>query len=251
MSSSDEKGSKKKPEKNWSTFKMRALELPQLSSQGSQPGFSPILMDPSTDQTSFIPFAKGGKENPREEAENILRRAKEKASQLERDSYNKGFAQGEKDGFELGTKRAMKVIEHMETLLRAFSRLREELIREHEREILGLILAVVKKILHDQVALDEKVIREAVLQAVFIATDKSTISVRLNPEDCVSVEGLKADFFARVKELRTLKIVQDPSITRGGCFLETPCGSVDARIETQLECIRQSLEETFKQESHE
>jgi len=37
-------------------------------------------------------------------------------------------------------------------------------------------------------------------------------------------------------------VTSDPSITRGGCFLETPYGDVDARVETQLEKIYQSLE---------
>ena len=38
---------------------------------------------------------------------------------------------------------------------------------------------------------------------------------------------------------------KDESITRGGCFLETPCGDVDARVETQLEKVYQCLEAVF------
>jgi flagellar assembly protein FliH len=230
---------------------MKALGAPKVAPEKSKTDFSPTLADPRADHAAFIPFPKGGQRSLREEAEAILRKAQERASHLEIEGYEKGFAQGEKDGFELGTKKAMKVIEKMETLLRSFSQMREDIIRQHEREILALILSVLKKILHDQVVLDEKVIRETVLQALTVATDRSTVSVRLNPEDCVSVENLKADFFSRIKELRTLKIVQDPSIQKGGCFLETPCGNVDARLDTQLECIRQSLEETFEQGSHE
>ena len=187
----------------------------------------------------------------REEAEAILRKAEQRASHLEIEGYEKGFTQGEKDGLELGTRKAMKVIENMETLFRSFSQLREDIIQQHEKEILALVLSVLKKILHEQVVLDEKVIRETVLDALSIATDRSAVSIRLNPEDCISVENLKADFFSRIKELTTLKIIQDSSVKKGGCFLETPCGNVDARLETQLECIQQSLEETFEQGNRE
>jgi flagellar biosynthesis/type III secretory pathway protein FliH len=251
MSSFDRKGFKSKVGKTWSKLEMKALGAPKNAPESRKTDFSPALADPLADHAAFIPFPKGGQRSLREEAEAILRKAEERASHLEIEGYEKGFAQGEKDGSELGTKKAMKVIEKMETLLRSFSQMREDIIRQHEREILALILSVLKKILHDQVVLDEKVIRETVLQALTVATDRSTVSVRLNPEDCVSVENLKADFFSRIKELRTLKIVQDPSIQKGGCFLETPCGNVDARLDTQLECIRQSLEETFEQGSHE
>jgi flagellar assembly protein FliH len=242
MSSFDQKGFKSKVEKPWSKLEMKALGAPEARKTDFSPALADPLANPLADHAAFIPFPKGGQRSLREEAEAILRKAEERASHLEIEGYEKGFAQGEKDGFELGAKKATKVIEKMETLLRSFSQMREDIIRQHEREILALILSVLKKILHDQVVLDEKVIRE---------TDRSAVSVRLNPEDCVSVENLKADFFSRIKELRTLKIVQDPSIKKGGCFLETPCGNVDARLDTQLECIQQSLEETFEQGNHE
>ena len=251
MSSSDKKGFKTAVGKTWSKLEMRSLAAPEVAPEPRGADFSPALLDPIAGHSAFIPFPKGGQKCLREEAETILRKAEERASHLEIEAYEKGFAQGEKDGSELGTKRAMKVIENMETLLRSFSQMREDIIRQHEKEILALVLSVLKKILHEQVALDEKVIGETILQALSMATDRSAVSIRLNPEDCVSVENLKADFFSRIKELRTLKIVQDSSVKKGGCFLETPCGNVDARIDTQLECIRQSLEETFEQGNRE
>jgi flagellar assembly protein FliH len=226
---------------------MKALGAPEIVPEAGKVDFSPTLADPLADHSAFIPFPKGGQRSLREEAETILRKAEERASHREIEGYEKGFTQGEKDGFELGTKKAMKVIENLETLLRSFSQMRGDIIRQHEREILNLVISALNKILHDQVALDEKVIRETVLHALALATDRSTVSIRLNPEDCVSVENLKADFFSKIKELRTLKVVQDPSVKKGGCFLETPCGNVDARIDTQIECIQQSLDETFEQ----
>jgi flagellar assembly protein FliH len=246
MSSFDKIGLTQLAGKNWSKLEGKSSGPPEIAPGARKADFSPTLKNPSADP-AFIPFPKGGQRILREEAETILRNAQERASQLESEGYDKGFIQGEKDGFELGTRKAMKVVENMETLSRSFGQLREDIIRQHESEILALTVAVTKKILHDQVVLDEKVVRETVLEALSVATDRSAVCIRLNPEDCASVENLKADFFSRIKDLRTLKIVQDSSIKRGGCFLETPCGNVDARIDTQLECIQQSLRENFDQ----
>ena len=52
------------------------------------------------------------------EIEDILREAQEKASALEREAYEKGFAQGEKDGVELGQRKALKLLENIENLLK-------------------------------------------------------------------------------------------------------------------------------------
>jgi flagellar assembly protein FliH len=251
MSSSDKKGFRSKVEKPWSKLEMKSLAPPKAPPEAKATDFSSALVAPIADHSAFIPFPKGGQKSLREEAETILRKAEERASHREIEGYEKGFTQGEKDGFELGTKKAMKAVENMESLLRSFSQMREDIIRQHEKEILALVFSVLKKILHEQVVLDEKVIRETALQALSMATDRSAVSIRLNPEDCVSVENFRADFFSRIKELRTLKIVQDSSVKKGGCFLETPCGNVDARIDTQLECIQQSLEETFEQGNRE
>lgn len=251
MSSSDKKEFKSQTGRTWTKLEMKALGSPEAFPQARKADFSPATSDLPAERSAFIPFPKGGQRSLREEAERILRKAEERASHLEIEAYEKGFAQGEKDGFELGTKKAMKAIENMEVLLRSLSQMRGDIIRQQEREILNLIFSVLKKILHDQMVLDEKVIRETVLQALALATDRSAVSIRLNPEDCASVENLKPDFFSKIKEMRTLKVVQDPSIQKGGCLLETPCGNVDARIDTQLECIQQSLDETFEQGCHE
>ena len=74
---------------------------------------------------------------------------------------------------------------------------------------------------------------------------KSKIILRVNPEDFEYIERLRPEFFARFEELKSITATSDPSITRGGCFLETPYGDVDARVETQLERIYKSLEASF------
>ncbi len=83
------------------------------------------------------------------------------------------------------------------------------------------------------------------LSALKLAAEKSKTTLRVNPEDCDYVEELRPEFFAAVKELKALTVTSDPSITRGGCLLESPYGDVDARIETQLEKIHQCLEQAF------
>lgn len=188
-----------------------------------------------------------GKGNYRknEGPDDITEKARENAAMLEREAYEKGFAQGEKDGLELGTLKALKIVENMENLLDEIGRLRTDIVKRYEKDILGLICSVAEKVVHHQVGLNGATIRETVIKAIQLATEKRSILLKVNPEEFDYIDRLRPEFFQRFNELASMEIISNPSVKRGGCFLETPCGDVDARVETQLEMIRQRLEEAY------
>jgi len=233
----------------WARFEMESLESPSLSRETDKPDF--ISLEAGGEKKpDFIPLEHSGDNyKKRKEAEDIVKKAQEKGALLEREAYEKGFAQGEKDGLDLGEKKALKVVENIENFFTEMSNLRKEILKQYERQILELIFSIAKKIIHHQIGSDEKAIEDTVLKAVHLAVEKSKIALRVNPEDFDYVERLRPEFFAKFKELKSIVVTSDPSITRGGCFLETPYGDVDARIETELEMIYQCLEGVRKLET--
>jgi len=195
----------------------------------------------------FVPFGaatpppdKDVKEDP-----DILDKAQEKISLLEKEAYEKGFAQGERDGFDLGRRKAQKAIDRIEDLLNQLTRIKEEILRRYEEEILELVFEISKKITYLHVESDNRVLRETILNALQLAVEKSEIILKINPEDMDYVEQLRPELFSKFQGLKSIIVTPDPAIGRGGCFLETPYGAVDARIDTRLEKIHKCLEETF------
>jgi len=198
------------------------------------------------EDTNFIPLKETTDHyKKKKEIQDVLREAQEKASLLEREAYEKGFAQGEKDGFELGQRKALKLVENIQSVLRSMDNLRQEVLAHYEKEILELVFAIAQRVIHRDIRSDDKAVEGTVLSALALAAEKSKATLRVNPEDFDYVEELRPEFFTAVKELKALTITSDPSITRGGCLLESPYGDVDARIETQLEKIHQCLEQVF------
>ena len=115
------------------------------------------------------------------------------------------------------------------------------------REILELIFAIAKKIIHHQIGSEDQAVKESIIKALHFAAEKSKVIVKVNPEDLRHVEKIKPELLTRIKEMRSIEVTTDAVINRGGCILETPCGDVDATIETQLEKIYQSLDRAFSQ----
>ena len=231
----------------WARFEMESFESPSLPRETDKPDFISLQVG-GEKKPDFIPLEHSGDNyKKRKEAEDIVKKAQEKAALLEREAYEKGFAQGEKDGLDLGEKKALKVVENIENFFTEMSNLRKEILKQYERQILELIFSIAKKIIHHQIGSDEKAIEDTVLKALHLAVEKSKIALRVNPEDFDYVERLRPEFFAKFKELKSIVVTSDPSITRGGCFLETPYGDVDARIETELEMIYQCLEGVYNE----
>jgi flagellar assembly protein FliH len=177
--------------------------------------------------------------------------AQKNVSLIEQDAYEKGFIQGEKDGFELGERKGKKVIENIEKLFDEMSSLKQEILKQNEKEILDLTFAIAGKIVHRLTRFDERGIKEAVFNAMNLAIEKTKIVININPKDYDYIEELRPELFKKYKDLKSITISSDPSITRGGCFLKTPYGDIDAGIETQLEKIYQCLIDTFNEKENE
>ena len=232
-------------DKPWAKYEMDSFESASLTGQMRGTGISSPQMG-GKEAADFVPLEKTTDHHKKtKEIEDILREAQEKASVLEREAYEKGFAQGEKDGVELGQRKALKLLENIENLLRSMDSLRQEILPHYEREIVELVFVIAQKVIHRNIRSDDAAIEGTVLSALKLAAEKSKATLRVNPEDFDYVEELRPEFFAAVKELKALTVTSDPSITRGGCLLESPYGDVDARVETQLDKIHQCLEQAF------
>ena len=123
---------------------------------------------------------------------------------------------------------------------------KHDILKQNEREILDLIFAVAEKIIHHEVRSDETVIKNVILNALELAVEKNKLMFNVNPEDYDYVEKIRPDIVNQNKELKSIVITSDPAVTRGGCFLETPYGNIDATIESKLEKIVQCLKESVE-----
>ncbi len=173
----------------------------------------------------------------KEKEEKILKQSREKALRAEKEAYEKGFAQGEKDGLELVQKRLETVLDSFGRVLGQMDRLHRELDEEHEREMVRLIFALTRKILRHELALPEGVIRETLRAAFQHVLEARNITVHLNPKDHQCLLSHPAGLPWQEKGDAAVKIQPDAAVARGGCFLETSFGEIDATLEGQLDQI--------------
>ncbi len=109
-----------------------------------------------------------------------------------------------------------------------------QLDAEVEKELLNLTLAVGKQLARRELRVDPTqvigIIRESLSQLPASARD---IRVHLHPEDASTVR----ERLAEPSQERAWKIVEDPTLSRGGCLIRTENSRLDARLDSRIAAV--------------
>jgi flagellar assembly protein FliH len=125
-------------------------------------------------------------------------------------------------------------VKQLDSVLQLLGRPLQEVDAEVEKELVHLALAVGKQLARRELRVDPThivaIIRESLGQLPAAARD---IRVHLHPEDAATVrERLPAP----VNE-RAWNVVEDPTLSRGGCIVRTESSQIDARLESRINLV--------------
>ena len=165
----------------------------------------------------------------------------ERLARLEREAYEKGFEQGQKDGLSLGEKRVQETMGQMASLLRAMTGLKKQVYDEAEAELLRLSVEIARQIVRREVTTDPSIVTRAVRRAFEYLGDQSQVRISVHPADMKEVQRLLPDL-AQLHRLEGFELVEDAAVERGGCILETGFGRINGSIEDQLAMLKEELE---------
>jgi flagellar assembly protein FliH len=117
------------------------------------------------------------------------------------------------------------------------------MLRESEEDLLKLTVLVAKKIIQQELVQQPEILAKIISAAISSVTELDRVSVRLNPADYSVVNSDRQTYFGNLGDETHILLSPDESVEPGGCMVDTNTGTVDARIETQLdEIYRQFLE---------
>lgn len=149
---------------------------------------------------------------------------------LERDAFTKGYAQGERAGLEAGAKRAEAMLRRVAHTLEELSTLRDAMVRQSEQELVQLAVAIARRILRREVAVDPQLIGALAHVALERVGSAIPAVIRLHPEDYAIVSAQQSADWAG----RQVQVLPDPSVSRGGCLVESEFGYIDASVDAQV-----------------
>ncbi len=116
-----------------------------------------------------------------------------------------------------------------------------ERLAASEAELLRLALAIAEKIVETELQTKPAQIVAIVRQALKKVETASKVQIRINPEELAFLEESQAALNATFSLPKQISLLADPAIDKGGCFIDTECGQVDARLQSRLELLTQEL----------
>ncbi|MCU7906446.1 MAG: flagellar assembly protein FliH [Candidatus Thiodiazotropha sp. (ex Epidulcina cf. delphinae)] len=158
---------------------------------------------------------------------------------LQQQAYKEGFEQGKQKGFEYGHKegltQAQRDLQHYTTqldkLLSAFEQPLHNLDNQVEKELLSLVIAIVKQLVRREVKSDPNLIVGVVREALSVLPVSSrNVRLLLHPEDAELIRSVYALDETEVG----WSLIEDPVINRGGCKVVTDTSQIDGTLESRL-----------------
>ena len=122
---------------------------------------------------------------------------------------------------------------------------RRMLLKRSRGDIINLIIDLSKKLLGQELATPRNTIAAFLQGAIEQAIECEEYHVTLHPDDLAFAEEKAPELIASIRGLERIVFKTDKNITKGGCLLESAACSVDATIETQMESMKEFLEEQY------
>jgi flagellar assembly protein FliH len=171
---------------------------------------------------------------PRESEQESRVRAAEQAA------YERGRRDAEKNLGEQLLQQRGELLELQQGVLESLRNAVPEVIRQTEGALFQIALESAKKIVAGipiEPGLVEAVVREAVTQT----KETAEITIQLHPDDLALLHKHASPILQGLPEAGPLKFIGSSEITRGGCLVQTRFGLLDARRETKIEQLRESI----------
>jgi flagellar assembly protein FliH len=103
--------------------------------------------------------------------------------------------------------------------------------------------AIAKRLVRRELTHQPDIPLKLVREALQLAAGSAQVRVHLSPADHSTLGNQVQSLAQEMAGLGHVEIVNDPSVTPGGCRVETRFGTIDQQFETQLERIEEELQQ--------
>jgi len=157
---------------------------------------------------------------------------------IEREAYEKGYATGEKAGFEMGEQKAKVMLDRIEGLINELTALKGTIIREVEPQCIELAVSIARKIIIKELTIKPDEIVKMTREALLKLERSGQVTIKVNPAMYEFFNKHKPEL---VRIHPDIVFDADPSVTRYGTVVMGPVEDVVTDIDQQLKNLIKDL----------
>lgn len=191
---------------------------------------------------SVLTAPDGSRLIPIEEVLKIEQTYNDSLTRTAEDARQAGYEAGYREGLEKGRDEARKVLNDLNGAISDAVNQRQAMLEEAQRKILDLVVRISRKVTFDAIEADPETTAQMIAGVVGRLIDRSRLKIKVHPDHLAVVEQNIDRFLVGDADIKNITIEADPRVRHGGCFIETPNGDVDARLDSQFEVIEAALQ---------
>ena len=178
---------------------------------------------------------KKAREGAKEILADAIEKAKTKAFQVREEARKLGYDEGYQEGFKKGevysNQEFKPLFKAFDDHVRELSGFRKKMYFKLEQEMIGLVVALAKKVIRHELSVREDSIQAMIRLAVESVLDKENMNIKVHPADKDFAESFQPELHQLFNEIKNITFEANPALDRGGCMIETNFGTIDARLE--------------------
>jgi flagellar assembly protein FliH len=234
---------------NWENEKNRMIEEARSEAKKIIDEAESVAFDKVQEKTNEVQKvrqemeveAKKVVDEAKKHAEEIEKEINEKVEKIEKDAYERGYKEGHEKGYGEGKDEVERLIQRLHMIITKTIERRNQIIEESETQVINLVLLVAKKVIKVISENQKNVVINNVVQALRKMKGRGDVIIRVNLADFELTSSHMKEFQEMVENVKNITILEDTSVDKGGCIIETDFGQIDARISSQLHEIEEKI----------
>ncbi len=195
-----------------------------------------------------------------EEAQQLVGMALSQAQLIEQEARNKGYQSGYDRGYSEGQAKAHQDVtaeaaakneiyrEDLHTFIAHIEEERKKNWSRIEPEVIAMVFELAKQVIKEEVTASKTVCLSIIQNALRRVADTNTLRIKVNADDLETVRANRANLLSLIDGIPHIEIIEDRRVQPGGSVIDTDAGSIDSRIETQLNEVGETLSQILKQD---
>lgn len=162
----------------------------------------------------------------------------EKLEEIRSQAHAEGFEQGRAEGLKAGQKEIAAQVQRLRQVLNALAEPLRDVNERVEQELVQLALAMARQVLRRELSIHPEQVVTLAREAIkMLPANAERVQVFLHPDDAALMREHTAGTDT------AWRIVEDPSLMRGGCRVTSENSHIDATLESRLATVVERLME--------
>lgn len=175
--------------------------------------------------------------------ETILAEARMEAERKIREAYDEAYQRGLDNGEEVFRESVAQAAQTLENAALQILDARKAFLDALEPQVVELATLIAERVINREVRTDPEIIVNTVRRALAQIADRQTLRLRVHPSDYEALRARQVTLLEEFSGVEAIEIAPDDAVTPGGCIAESRLMQVDARMETLLGNVLETLTE--------